>query len=170
MWHFRRAPEDLPRLFKCAGFVSSPGANTSAASRILWLCRLQSPGNGKLSGAILVLLALPFLLYLTGCGSGSAALPDVGEISTDGGGTSSYEVNLTWDAPASSFDPVAGYNIYRAVSGSSTYQLLNWPLETSTSYTDTTVVNNTTYIYYVESVDDGGNRSAPSNMFTVTIP
>jgi hypothetical protein len=163
MWHTRRAPEDLPRLFKCAGFVSSPRANTSAASRFLWLCRLHSPGNGKPSGAILVLLALPFLLYLTGCGSASGA-------SSDGGGTSSYEVNLTWDAPAFSIDPVAGYDVYRAASGSPTYQLLNSQVDSSTSYTDTNVVKNTTYIYYVESVDAEGNQSVPSNTFIATIP
>lgn len=35
------------------------------------------------------------------------------------------EVNLTWDAPSSSPDPVAGYNAYRAQSGSTNYTLLN---------------------------------------------
>ncbi len=92
-------------------------------------------------------------------------------ISLSGTGVAaSYEVDLTWDAPVASSDPVEGYNIYRAVSGSSTYELLNSSTEASTTYTDTTVANNTSYIYYVESVDASGNQSAPSNVFSVTIP
>ncbi len=86
------------------------------------------------------------------------------------GSAASYEVDLTWDAPVASSDPVEGYNIYRAVSGSSTYELLNSSTEASTTYTDTTVANNTSYTYYVESVDASGNQSAPSNVFSVTIP
>jgi hypothetical protein len=82
----------------------------------------------------------------------------------------SYEVTLTWDAPTDSSDPVAGYNVYRAISGSSTYELLNSSLDTTTTYTDATVQNATAYIYYVESVDDEGNPSVPSNDFTVSIP
>jgi hypothetical protein len=84
--------------------------------------------------------------------------------------SSSYEVNLTWDPPTDSTDPVAGYNIYRAVSGSSTYELLNSSLDMTTTYIDTTVQNSTSYIYYVESVDDEGNQSAPSNDFAVSVP
>jgi hypothetical protein len=81
-----------------------------------------------------------------------------------------YQVNVTWDAPTSSSDPVAGYNIYRAVSGSSSYALLNLSPDTSTNYSDTTVVDGTSYTYYIESVDSKGNQSSPSNSFTVAIP
>jgi Fibronectin type III domain/Protein of unknown function (DUF1573) len=84
--------------------------------------------------------------------------------------SSSYEVNLTWDPPTDSTDPVAGYNIYRAVSGSSTYELLNSSLDTTTTYIDTTVQSGTSYIYYVESVDDEGNQGPPSNDFAVSVP
>ncbi len=92
-------------------------------------------------------------------------------ISLSGTGVAaSYEVSLTWDAPTGSSDPVEGYNVYRAVSGSSTYQLLNSSVDAATAYTDTTVQNGTTYIYYIESVDDEGNQSAPSNTYTVSVP
>ncbi len=84
------------------------------------------------------------------------------------GSAASYEVNLTWDEPTDSTDPVTSYDIYRTITGSSSYQLLN--SSTSTSYTDTTVANNTSYTYYVESVDAQGNQSAPSNTFSVSIP
>jgi fibronectin type 3 domain-containing protein len=89
---------------------------------------------------------------------------------TGTGVAASYEVNLTWAAPVSSPDPVAGYDIYRAVTGGSAYQLLNSSINTPTSYTDTTVANSTSYTYYVVSVDAQGNQSVPSNTFTVAIP
>jgi hypothetical protein len=82
----------------------------------------------------------------------------------------SYQVNLTWNAPTGSTDPVAGYNIYRATGASSTYQLLNATADTSTTYTDSTVQTATSYTYYVESVDAEGNQSGPSNTYSANIP
>lgn len=81
----------------------------------------------------------------------------------------SHQVDLTWQAPSSSTDPVVGYNIYRAISGSPSYQLLNSTVNGPTSYTDASVTSGTTYAYYVESVDASGNQSVPSNTFNVTI-
>ena len=81
-----------------------------------------------------------------------------------------YEVILTWDAPTDSSDPVAGYNVYRTIIGSSTYELLNSSLYATTAYTDTTVESGTSYIYYVESVDGEGSESAPSNSFAISVP
>ncbi len=86
------------------------------------------------------------------------------------GVATSYEVNLTWDAPTNSSDPVAGYNIYRAVTGTSTYQLLNSSHDSSITYSDTTVANNTSYTYYVESVDAEGNQSVSSTSITISVP
>lgn len=81
-----------------------------------------------------------------------------------------HQVALTWDAPTSSPDPVAGYNIYRATGTSSSYTLVNPSIDTLTSYTDTTVIASTAYTYYVESVDASGNQSGPSNSVSVTVP
>jgi fibronectin type 3 domain-containing protein len=91
-------------------------------------------------------------------------------LSGTGVDSSSYEVSLTWNPPGESTDPVAGYYIYRAISGSSTYQLLNSSLDETTAYNDASVNRGTSYIYYVESVDGEGIHSAPSNRYTVSIP
>jgi fibronectin type 3 domain-containing protein len=90
-------------------------------------------------------------------------------ISLSGTGTT-YQVSLTWDAPASSADPVAGYNIYRIPSGGTTPELVNSSATTQTAYTDNTVQAGTTYEYTVESVDASGVTSVPSNTASVTIP
>jgi hypothetical protein len=82
----------------------------------------------------------------------------------------SYQVNLTWQAPASSTDPIAGYHIYRAASGTTSYSLLNSALVTQTSYADATVQSGQTYDYEVKSVDASGVESSPSNLTTVSIP
>jgi hypothetical protein len=89
---------------------------------------------------------------------------------TGTGEASAYEVNLTWDAPASSPDPVASYNVYRAPSGSTSYQQINTSTVKQTAYTDTSVQNGQTYDYIVESVDASGDTSVPSNMAAVAIP
>ena len=92
-------------------------------------------------------------------------------ISLSGTGVApSYEVDITWDAPADSSDPVVGYNIYRAVNGSSAYQLLNASYDSATSYADVTVASDTSYTYYIESVDAAGNSSIPSNTYSVLVP
>jgi hypothetical protein len=82
----------------------------------------------------------------------------------------SYEVSLAWDEPTDSDDPVAGYNIYRAVSGSNSYQLINASIDSTTAYVDAAVDCGTSYTYYVESVDSEGNQSAPSGAFNVSVP
>lgn len=99
--------------------------------------------------------------------------------SSSGGGTTvvglsgtglSYAVELNWNAPSSSSDPVAGYKIYRAVQGNSTFQLLNSAVDGKTTYTDSNPQSGATYEYYVTSVDASGVQSPASNQITVTIP
>jgi hypothetical protein len=88
---------------------------------------------------------------------------------TGTGQAASYEVQMSWNAPTDSSDPVVGYDIYREVSGGS-YQMVNTSVDDLTTYTDTGVQSGTECIYYVVSVDASGNQSTPSNVFTVTIP
>jgi hypothetical protein len=89
---------------------------------------------------------------------------------TGTGQSTAYEVNLSWDAPNGSSDPVAGYNVYRAPSGSTSYQQINPSQVSETAFQDTSVQTGQTYNYIVESVDGEGNISAPSNMASVVVP
>src|SRR3984885_7245639 len=91
-------------------------------------------------------------------------------VALSGTGTAvAHSVDLSWTAPTSSTDPVAGYNIYRAISGGS-LALVNSSPDSSTSYVDSSVVSGTTYNYVVKSVDSSGVESVPSNEITAAIP
>jgi len=81
-----------------------------------------------------------------------------------------HEVDLSWIAPSSSLDPIAGYNVYRAPGGTSGFQLLNSSDITETAYADSAVQSGQGYSYFVTSVDNSGTESVPSNTISVTIP
>ena len=83
--------------------------------------------------------------------------------------TVAYEVNLTWDAPETSPDPVVGYEVFRAPGDSTMYSQINIDPVTVTAFTDDAVVEGT-YDYVVESVDAAGINSAPSNVAQVPVP
>ena len=85
-------------------------------------------------------------------------------------GAPSHQVDLSWNAPTSSPDPVAGYNVYRSSDGGNTYQLANSAVDAATTYVDTNVLALQSYDYYVTSVDASGVESVPSNTIGVTIP
>ncbi len=81
-----------------------------------------------------------------------------------------HQVELSWNSTISSGNPIVGYNVYRALSGSSSYGRLNAGVETAPTYTDSTVQSGSIYNYIVKSVDSMGTESAPSNTAIVTIP
>jgi fibronectin type 3 domain-containing protein len=80
-----------------------------------------------------------------------------------------HQVALSWQAPSSSSVPIAGYNVYRAPGGTSSFAVVG-SMDAQTAYTDTSVLGGQTYNYYITSVDSAGTESSPSNTTTVTIP
>jgi fibronectin type 3 domain-containing protein len=80
-----------------------------------------------------------------------------------------HEVDLNWNPPSGSSVTIAGYNVYRAPSGTTSYQLVA-PSDAQTTYTDTTVQSGQSYDYVVKTVDTAGVESAPSNITSVSIP
>jgi hypothetical protein len=103
----------------------------------------------------------------------SSAQPATTTETLTGTGTaaSMHSVNLSWNASTSS--NIAGYNIYRAVFASAcgSYAKVNSVLNTSTLYTDSSVVNGTSYCYASTAVDTNNEESGYSNIVSsVQIP
>jgi fibronectin type 3 domain-containing protein len=85
--------------------------------------------------------------------------------------STSHEVNLTWSAPVNSTDPVAGYDIFKALDGTGDYGELGSVVIPTTSFVDNTSFSyGATYDYYVTSVDANDIQSGPSNIATIKIP
>lgn len=82
----------------------------------------------------------------------------------------SHEVDLNWLAPPSSPVPVAGYLVFRADNGSSTYQQISGSVITQTAFVDSNVLSGQSYVYVVKSVDSSNNQSLPSNTISALIP
>lgn len=100
--------------------------------------------------------------------SGSTAT--IGLSGTGAAATSGYTVSLSWEAPKESGVSIVGYKVYRATGTTGSYQLLNSSATGSTDYTDPGVTSGTTYSYEVMSVASSGAVSAPSNVYTTSIP
>jgi hypothetical protein len=81
-----------------------------------------------------------------------------------------HSIDLSWNAPTTSPDPVAGYNIYRSTDGGATFSKLNGSVDTALADTDGAVQSGTTYTYVVKSVDANGQESGPSNQISLLVP
>jgi hypothetical protein len=82
-----------------------------------------------------------------------------------------HAVNLSWTASTSS--NISGYNIYRAVYTNScgSFSMINSVLNTSTLYTDSAVVDGTSYCYATTAVNSSNEESGYSNIASnVQIP
>jgi hypothetical protein len=90
-------------------------------------------------------------------------------ISLSGSGVVSvpHTVSLSWTASTS---VVTGYNVYRSTTSGTGYTKLNGNLVPAVSYTDSTVVNGTTYYYVTTAVDASGLESINSNEAVAVIP
>jgi predicted phage tail protein len=80
-----------------------------------------------------------------------------------------HVIDLSWQAPSGSSVPIAGYYVYRAPSGTSSFAKLN-SMSAQTAYADSSVQSGQRYDYYVTSVDSSGTESSPSNTTTVAVP
>jgi Abnormal spindle-like microcephaly-assoc'd, ASPM-SPD-2-Hydin len=121
---------------------------------------------------------LTFSPQVSGASSGnltftSNAQPGTTTETLTGTGTPApiHTVNLSWNASTSS--NITGYNIYRALYTSScgSFSKINSVLNTTTLYTDSAVVDGTSYCYATTAIDSSNQESAYSNIASnVQIP
>jgi len=69
-------------------------------------------------------------------------------------------IKLSWTAAED--EKVVGYNLYRSLKYEGGYQQLNSELLTQFNYTDSNVVVDTNYFYYITAINEGGYESIPS--------
>ena len=98
--------------------------------------------------------------------SGAAVLTET----LNGGGETAHghSVDLAWHASTSK--NVIGYNIYRGIKPRGPYRKINSGLDKATCYTDSSVVNGTTYYYVSTAVNSHNRESAYSNLAEVKVP
>lgn len=78
-----------------------------------------------------------------------------------------HSVGLTWTASTS---PVIGYFVYRRTGATGTFSRLDSSVDSSTSFTDSNVVDGATYDYVVTAVSAENVESAFSVEVSVAIP
>jgi fibronectin type 3 domain-containing protein len=116
------------------------------------------------------ILSFAATVSLLGCGGWSSSTTET----PMGPGTtpqSTHAVNLSWTASTSS--DVSGYNIYRAtyIDSCGSFLKINSTLNTSTLYTDSEVIDGTSYCYAATTVNTRNEESSYSNIaINVQIP
>jgi len=87
------------------------------------------------------------------------AAPAAPSLSGKSGGSSNV---LSWSAPDDHGSAITGYNLYRKLSGASSFTLLTSLAAGASTYTDSTIVSGQSYVYHLTAVNAIG-ESAPSN-------
>lgn len=99
--------------------------------------------------------------------SNASDSPTVELVTGTGVAPLSHYVDLSWDSGGG--QPV-GYNVYRGTVSGGPYTMINTALDSSTNYTDSTVVSGTIYYYVTTEVNAQGQESAYSNVAEAVIP
>ncbi len=159
-----------------SGSLTASGAAVTVASASL------SNGEFVLSGISLPVtipvgqsasFAVTFTPQASGAASASLSFssnasnsPTVQTMTGTGTAATQHTVDLTWNA---STDAV-GYNIYRGTKSGGPYTMINSSLDSTTTYTDSTVVSGQTYYYVATAVNSESQQSGYSNQATALIP
>jgi len=98
--------------------------------------------------------------------SNASNSPTVQTMTGTGTTATQHTVDLTWNASSGA----VGYNVYRGSVSGGPYTMINSALDSTTAYTDNTVVSGQTYYYVATAVDASSNESGYSNQATAVIP
>ena len=98
--------------------------------------------------------------------SNASNSPAVQTMTGTGAAATQHTVDLSWSASTNA----VGYNLYRGSVSGGPYAMINSSLDSTTAYTDNTVVSGQTYYYVATAVDASSNESGYSNQTTAVIP
>jgi hypothetical protein len=98
--------------------------------------------------------------------SNASNSPTVQTMTGSGTTPTQHTVDLTWNASSGA----VGYNVYRGTVSGGSYTKINTSLDSTTAYTDSTVVSGQTYYYVATVVNSQSQESGYSNQATAVIP
>ena len=98
--------------------------------------------------------------------SNASNSPAVQTMTGTGAAATQHTVDLSWSASTNA----VGYNLYRGSVSGGPYTMINSSLDSTTAYTDNTVVSGQTYYYVATALDGNSNESGYSNQATAVIP
>jgi len=164
-----------------SGLLTASGANITVTAASISNSAF-SVGGLSLPVTITAGQSIPFTITFSpqAAGSISATLTVTSDaqpstatetLTGSGAAASTHTVDLSWTASTSS--NITGYNVYRAVYTTSCgpYTKINSALNTTTLYTDSSVVNGTSYCYAATAVNTSNEESGYSNIVSnVQIP
>lgn len=90
------------------------------------------------------------------------------ETASGSGGTIQHMVDLSWNASTST--SITGYNVYRGGAATGPFSKINPALNTSMTFSDSTVQSGETYYYVTTAVDSAGMESSYSNQVQALVP
>jgi len=140
-----------------AGYTVTGGSTPvtlSPAQNLILTAQFNPTSTGPISGNISI-------------ASNATGSPALVPVSGTGVAPVQHSVALTWNASTST---VSGYNVYRSTVSGTGYAKLNSSLVSGLAYTDSSVLNGTTYFYVTTAVDSGGKESIYSNQVQAVIP
>jgi Abnormal spindle-like microcephaly-assoc'd, ASPM-SPD-2-Hydin len=116
---------------------------------------------------------LTFVPQTSGLATGTLSFADNASnvpteaLSGTGVAPTQHSVSLSWTDNSSG---VVGYNIYRGSISGGPYAKINSALDSTTAYTDTSVLAGRTYYYVTTSVNGSGMQSGYSNQAQAVVP
>src|SRR5260370_26960040 len=119
-------------------------------------------------------LKVRFTPNASGTASGKAGFisnavdsPTVEELTGTGVAPGSHQVDISWDTGDGK---AVGYNVYRGTIQGVPYRRINTALDSSTNYTDSTVVAGATYYYVATEANGKGQESVYSKPWPAIMP
>ncbi len=137
-----------------------------------WASAAVTQNGSPVNSSIVVINMVNYVMFdvvpdggavvLESAGQSQAPAAPTGLNAVAGNGT----VSLDWNNNSES--DLAGYNVYRSATSGGGYIKVNSSLLASSAYTDSTVINGSTYYYVVTAVNTGNYESAYSGQVAAT--
>jgi hypothetical protein len=156
--------------------LSATGASVTVSSAKLSDAEFTLTGISfplTIAAGTSVPFTLTFVPQTSGLATGTLSFADnasnvpTESLSGTGVAPTQHSVSLSWTDSGSG---IVGYNVYRGSISGGPYAKINSALDSTTTYTDTSVLGGQTYYYVTTSVDGSGVQSGYSNQAQAVVP